>query len=202
MIYPQTYEQKIGFDQIRGRLTGLCLCSLGEGLVREMEFSANFDSIRRQVKQTMEMMRIVQGEDFPDQNFFDVRASLKRIRIQNTSFNVEELFCLQRSLLTIYNIVTFLQRCSDDDNTIPLYPYLYALTQEVKTYPQMVKRIDQILDKYGHVKDTASPTLLQIRRELAVTAGSVSRPTVRFPPITSRSPRIFARNIRNTFHYS
>ena len=76
MIYPQTYEQKIGFDQIRGRLTGLCLCSLGEGLVREMEFSANFDSIRRQVKQTMEMMRIVQGEDFPDQNFFDVRASL------------------------------------------------------------------------------------------------------------------------------
>ena len=68
MIYPQTYEQKIGFDQIRGRLTGLCLCSLGEGLVREMEFSANFDSIRRQVKQTMEMMRIVQGEDFPDQN--------------------------------------------------------------------------------------------------------------------------------------
>ena len=175
MIYPQTYEQKIGFDQIRGRLTGLCLCSLGEGLVREMEFSANFDSIRRQVKQTMEMMRIVQGEDFPDQNFFDVRASLKRIRIQNTSFNVEELFCLQRSLLTIYNIVTFLQRCSDDDNTIPLYPYLYALTQEVKTYPQMVKRIDQILDKFGHVKDTASPALLSIRQELASTAGSVSR---------------------------
>ena len=175
MIYPQTYEQKIGFDQIRGRLTGLCLCSLGEGLVREMEFSANFDSIRRQVKQTMEMMRIVQGEDFPDQNFFDVRASLKRIRIQNTSFNVEELFCLQRSLLTIYNIVTFLQRCSDDNNTIPLYPYLYALTQEVKTYPQMVKRIDQILDKFGHVKDTASPALLSIRQELASTAGSVSR---------------------------
>jgi DNA mismatch repair protein MutS2 len=175
VIYPQTYEQKIGFDQIRGRLTGLCLCSLGEGLVREIEFSANFDSIRRQVKQTMEMMRIVQGEDFPDQNFFDVRASLKRIRIQNTSFNVEELFCLQRSLLTIYNIVTFLQRCSDDDNTIPLYPYLYALTQEVKTYPQMVKRIDQILDKFGHVKDTASPALLSIRQELASTAGSVSR---------------------------
>ena len=175
MIYPQTYEQKIGFDQIRGRLTGLCLCSLGEGLVREMEFSANFDSIRRQVKQTMEMMRIVQGEDFPDQNFFDVRASLKRIRIQNTSFDVEELFCLQRSLLTIYNIVTFLQRCSDDDNTIPLYPYLYALNQEVKTYPQMVKRIDQILDKFGHVKDTASPALLSIRQELASTAGSVSR---------------------------
>ncbi len=189
MIYPTTYEQKIGFDQIRQRLSALCLCTLGEGQVRDMAFSVNFDDIRRQVKQTMEFVRILQEEDFPDQNFFDVRPSLKRIRIQNTCLDVEELFNLQRSLSTIDNIVTFLHRCQDDpahalgeglhttsgDEGIPFYPYLYALTQDVKTYPQMVKRIDQILDKYGHVKDTASPALLQIRRDLASTAGSVSR---------------------------
>ena len=190
MIYPNTYEQKIGFDQIRGRLSALCLCTLGEGLVHDMAFSVHFDDIRRQVKQTMEFVRILQEEDFPDQNFFDVRPSLKRIRIQNTCLEVEELFNLQRSLQTIINIHTFLQRCSDDEpahalgeglhaasgkEEIPIYPYLYALTADVKTYPQMVKRIDQILDKYGHVKDTASPALLQIRKDLAATAGSVSR---------------------------
>ena len=175
MIYPNTYEQKIGFDQIRGRLTALCLCSLGEGLVRDMAFSVSFDDIRRQVKQTMEFVRILKEEDFPDQNFFDVRPSLKRIRIQNTRLDVEELFNLQRSLATIDNIVTFLHRCQDEENTIPSYPHLYGLTADVKTYPQMVRRIDQILDKYGHVKDTASPELLQIRKELAATAGSVSR---------------------------
>ena len=175
MIYPNTYEQKIGFDQIRGRLTALCLCSLGEGLVRDMAFSVSFDDIRRQVKQTMEFVRILKEEDFPDQNFFDVRPSLKRIRIQNTCLDVEELFNLQRSLATIDNIVTFLHRCQDEENTIPSFPHLYGLTADVKTYPQMVRRIDQILDKYGHVKDTASPELLQIRRELASTAGSVSR---------------------------
>ena len=175
LIYPTTYEQKIGFDQIRSRLTGLCLCSLGEGLVRNMAFSASFDDIRRQVKQTMEFVHILQEEDFPDQNFFDVRPSLKRIRIQNACLDVEELFDLQRSLATIDNVVKFLQRCQDEENTIPSHPYLYALTADVKTYPMLVRRIDQILDKYGHVKDTASPTLLQIRRELAATAGSVSR---------------------------
>ena len=175
LIYPTTYEQKIGFDQIRSRLTALCLCSLGEGLVRNMAFAANFDDIRRQVKQTMEFVQILQEEDFPDQNFFDVRPSLKRIRIQNACLDVEELFDLQRSLATIDNVVKFLQRCQDEENTIPSHPYLYALTADVKTYPMLVRRIDQILDKYGHVKDTASPTLLQIRRELAATAGSVSR---------------------------
>lgn len=175
MIYPTTYEQKIGFDQIRQHLTALCLCPLGEEQVREMAFSVNFDDIHRQVKQTMEFVRILQEEDFPDQNFFDVRPSLKRIRIQNTCLEVEELFNLQRSLAAIDNVHTFLQRYADDEHSIPVYPHLYALTSDVKTYPQMVKRIDQILDKYGHVKDTASPTLMEIRRELASTAGSVSR---------------------------
>jgi DNA mismatch repair protein MutS2 len=176
MIYPNTYEEKIGFDQIRARLTGLCLCPLGEGRVKDMGFFDRFDEIRRQVKQTMEMVGVLEGEeDFPDQNFFDVRASLKRIRIQNACLEVEELFNLQRSLNTIDLIVKFLRQCQDEEETIPKFPHLYALTQEVKTYPQMVKRIDQILDKYGHVKDTASPALLQIRQELAATAGSVSR---------------------------
>ena len=140
-----------------------------------MAFAVNFDDIRRHVKQTMEFVHILQEEDFPDQNFFDVRPSLKRIRIQNACLDVEELFDLQRSLATIDNVVKFLQRCQDEENTIPSHPYLYALTADVKTYPMLVRRIDQILDKYGHVKDTASPTLLQIRRELAATAGSVSR---------------------------
>ncbi|MBQ6964694.1 MAG: Smr/MutS family protein [Bacteroidaceae bacterium] len=175
MIYPTTYEQKIGFDQIRSRLSALCLCPLGEEEVRKMAFSVNFDDIHRAVKQTMEFVRILGEEDFPDQNFFDVRPSLKRIRIQGTCLEVEELFNLQRSLSAICLIVKFLHRCQDEENTIPIYPHLYALTTDVKTYPQMVKRIDQILDKFGHVKDTASPTLMQIRRELAATAGSVSR---------------------------
>ena len=175
MIYPTTYEQKVGFDQIRQRLTELCLCPLGQELVQKMAFSTAFDDIRRQVKQTMEFIRILQEDDFPDQNFFDVRLSLKRIRIQNACLEVEELFNLQRSLSAIDNIVTFLHRYADEGNTIPVYPHLYALTADVKTYPQMVRRIDQILDKFGHVKDTASPTLLAIRREMAATAGSVSR---------------------------
>ena len=75
-----------------------------------MAFSTNFDNIRRQVKQTMEFVHIIQEKDFPDQNFFDVRPSLKRIRIQNTCLEVEELFNLQRSLSTIHQIVHFLHR--------------------------------------------------------------------------------------------
>lgn len=143
--------------------------------MQKMAFSVHYDEIKRQVRLTMEFVKVLQEDDFPDQNFFDVRTALKRIRIQNTCLEVDELFCLQRSLFAICNIVSFLHQYEDDEESIPTYPYLHNLTADVKTYPHLVKRIDQILDKFGHVKDSASPLLMAIRRELASTAGSISR---------------------------
>ncbi len=175
LIYPDSFEQKIAFTRIRERLTEQCLCPLGEELVAKMSFSSNYDDIKRQVRLTMEFVKVLQEDDFPDQNFFDVRQSLKRIRIQNTCLEVDELFDLQRSLSAIHNIVRFLHRYEDEEDSIPIYPYLHNLTSEVQTYPQFVRRIDQILDKFGHVKDSASPLLMAIRRELASTASSISR---------------------------
>lgn len=175
MIYPTTFETKIGFDTIRHHLNEYCLCELGQERVRQMAFSTDYPHVKKQVRLTSEFMRILQEEDFPAQNFFDVRQSLKRIRIENTFFEVQELFDLQRSLDTICQIVAFLHKSVDEEQTIPVYPHLQDLAADVSTYPQIVKRIDQILDKFGHVKDSASPTLMAIRRELAATAGSISR---------------------------
>lgn len=55
------------------------------------------------------------------------------------------------------------------------YPALHRLSQDVVTFPQLIQRIDQILDKFGKIRDNATPELLQIRRELAKTEGSISR---------------------------
>lgn len=140
-----------------------------------MAFSTDYNFVKKQVRMTSEFVRIIQEEDFPSQNFFDVRPSLKRIRIENTYLEVQELFDLQRSLDTIHQIVSFLQKSVDEEKTIPVYPHLQDLSANVKTYPMLVRRIDQILDKFGHVKDSASPILMAIRRELATVAGSISR---------------------------
>lgn len=175
MIYPNTFEQKIGFDSIRQHLNDYCLSELGQQRMRDMAFSTDYNYVKKQIRMTSEFVRILNEEDFPAQNFYDVRPSLKRIRIENTYLEVQELFDLQRSLETIHLIVSFLQKSVDEEKNIPVYPHLQDLSANVSTYPQLVRRIDQILDKFGHVKDSASPILMAIRRELATVAGSISR---------------------------
>ena len=184
MIYPQNFEQKIGFNQIRDLLKAKCLSTLGEERVDEMAFSDNFEEISTRLAQTTEFVRIIQEENsFPDQYFFDVRTPLKRIRVEGLYLDEQEVFDLKRSLETIRDIVRFLQQTEEDEdpdgngteNTKSPYPALRELAGDIIVFPQIIARINGILDKFGKIKDNASAELLRIRRELSATASSISR---------------------------
>ena len=176
MIYPQNFEQKIGFDQIRQLLKEKCLSTLGEERVTDMTFSDQHDKVEELLNQVMEFVRIIQEEDsFPDQFFFDVCPSLKRVRIEGMYLDEQELFDLRRSLETIRDIVRFLHRNEEEEESDCPYPSLKRLAGDIAVFPQLIGKIDSILNKYGKIKDNASTELARIRRELASTMGSISR---------------------------
>ena len=174
MIYPSNFENKIQFGEIRSLLKGYCLCQLGKDKVDEMAFSGDVAVINTMLRQTREFRRLQEeSDDFPLQFFFDMRESVKRIRLEGTHLEENEIFDLRRSLETIAAIVRFLDRGSDEG--VYDYPTLHELTDGVLTFPEILRRIDQILDKYGKVKDSASPALADIRMQLHKAEGSVSR---------------------------
>ena len=178
MIYPQNFEQKIGFDQIRQLLKEKCLSTLGEERVTDMVFSDRFNEVEERLDQVTEFVRILQEEDnFPAQYFFDVRPSLKRIRVEGMYLDEQELFDLRRSLETIRDIVRFLQKSEneEEEETTSPYPCLKRLAGDITVFPQLIGKINGILSPYGKIKDNASAELARIRRELASTMGSISR---------------------------
>ena len=177
MIYPNNYESKIGFDEIRRLLKGHCMSSLGQEKVDELAFSDDASVINEAMAQVREMRRMMQATEKPEMNyFFDVRESVARLRMENTHIEEDELFDLRRSLETIGIIVAFLNKNNGDDEKPEfLYPALHRMAEDVLTFPAIIRRIDSILDKFGKIKDSASMTLAGIRHEMEQTAGSISR---------------------------
>ena len=177
MIYPNNFESKIGFDEIRTLLRERCLSTLGKEMVGAISITNDAETINEWMRQVREFRKLQdEADDFPLQYFFDVRESVSRLRLEGTHLEENELFDLRRSLETICNIVRFLNRTEDyeEQKSYP-YPALHRLTEDVITFPQLVQRIDQILDKFGKIRDNASQELAQIRHNLAKTEGSISR---------------------------
>ena len=192
MVYPNNFEHKIGFDEIRSLLRERCLSTLGKEKVDEIAFSTDLSTVSEWLMQIREFRRLQQEkDDFPMQYFFDVRESIKRIRLENTHLEEDEVWDLRRSLQTIADIVKYLSRkeeggrrkeTTDDADEeepffteVPQYPALHRLTEDVTTFPAMIRRIDSILDKFGKIKDSASMTLAGIRNDLSKMEGSISR---------------------------
>ena len=179
MIYPNNFEQKIGFDEIRSLLRERCLSTLGKEKVDEIAFSTDVSVVNEWIAQIREFRRLQEeSDDFPMQYFFDVRESIRRIRLENTHLEENEVWDLRRSLQTIADIVKYLERGAEETASGELrypYPALHRMTDDVMTFPAMIRRIDSILDKFGKIKDSASMTLAGIRHDLSKMEGSISR---------------------------
>lgn len=173
MFYPLNFEQKTGFDKIRLLVSDKCLSPLGKERVADMYFLTDYKTIGDKLEQVDEFVRIQQEEeDFPANYFFDVRYSLKRIRPEGTWLDERELFDLKRSLQTIHDIIRFFRPVEEEEIK---YPALTALAGDILVFPQLIGKIDAILDKFGKIKDSASPELQTIRREITVTMSNISR---------------------------
>lgn len=171
LVYPENFESKIGFDKIRELLKGRCLSELGKELVDEIRFVSDFDRLKEDLSLVNEFVVILREmENFPTSFYFDLREALVKIRIEGRFLEIQELFDLKRSLETISGIVRFLKQAKDEQ-----FPCLKRLLSNVQVYPYVIERIDNILNKYGKIKDNASPELARIRKELISKQSGVSK---------------------------
>jgi DNA mismatch repair protein MutS2 len=170
VIYPNNLEDKIGFNKIRLSLKKLCLSSLGNELVDKMSFAISIRTIEKALEETNEFIKICQEEDtFPTAYYFDVRDSLEKIRIDGSFLDTHELFNLKRSLESIAAISRFFK------NKEEKYPYLIEKCGRLRLYPYISQRLENIISKYGTIKDTASVPLGEVRREILKKQSSISR---------------------------
>ena len=112
MLYPEHFEQKIAFTQIRQLLKDKCVSALGEEKVDEIRFSSNYEDIICLLSQTSEMVQVLttEADDLPIGNFYDVRPALSRVRVEGLYLDELEVFDLQRALIAVRQLVTFLTR--------------------------------------------------------------------------------------------
>ena len=191
MIYPQNFEEKLGFHKVRGMVRGATLCPLGAHKADEMQFLTDRSALQHELSLLDEMKRLIEqaSQPLPTDNFFDLTPALKRIRVVGMFLETEELFDLMRSLRTIEALVRYLNPKDGEEirtadqlhggvaavSFAEQFPLLHRLAQDVATFPSIVRKIDQTLTPNGEIRDNASPELAEIRREKQHNLASIGR---------------------------
>ena len=170
MIYPASFEQKIGFDRVREQVGALCTMRAARERIASEGFSTSPREIERRLALADEMRQVLDMErDFPGGEYPDVDQIVAKLRVEGSFLDVAEVATLRRALAAIGGIVAFIL------SRQLRYPTLYARTRGVAAFPEIVRRIDAILDEFGNVRDNASVELLQIRRSIREHEGQAAK---------------------------
>ena len=164
-------EQKLGFDRMRKAIADRCSTSYAADKVSEERFSSDADEIRRRLLLTDEMRLIVMFEEsFPSNGFVDCLGFLKPLAQPLSGIDLLSLRKLKTMLETLSKIISFFDGIKDG-----IYPNLKKMSAGIMQFPEIRRRIDTILDRFGDVKDTASDELFEIRRSMKEKENAISR---------------------------
>ena len=147
---------------MRQYLKASCTSSLGTAFVDKMRFTDDFHKIRKLLYQTEEFRQILLGvEPFPSANYIDVSQHLEKAQVEEAFLSEEEFYELQLSLDTIFKCLAFFQKTEET-----AFPHLKALSDFVHLDEGIIHQIRKIIDEQGKVRNTASPTLNEIRHAI------------------------------------
>lgn len=172
MVYPRTFEEKIGFDQVRLLLKHECVSTMGITLVDKIACSDNFDDINTKLKQTDEFRNVVLLEDtFQAQDFYDLTDVLSKIRIEGSYIELEELNFLRGFINAVIQTVVYFRILHEENK----YPELWNLCCDIILEKSLLESINKILDPKGNLRDNASPELRHIKREIVRISAEADR---------------------------
>lgn len=164
-------ESKLGFDRVRTFIADKCSTEYAVSRVAEETFSSDAGVIESRLALTDEMRLVVMFEEnFPTNGYIDCLDFLKPLENEGYNIDLLSLGKLRTMVETVRKLTNFFLSIKDG-----VYPNLKRMSSKVMSFPEVQRRIDIILDKFGDVKDTASEKLLEIRRSLKAKEGAISK---------------------------
>ena len=164
-------EAKLGFDKIRRIISDRCLTDYAADRVEKEEFSTDRGVIGTRLALTDEMRLIMMFEDsFPTTGYIDAAPFLEPLLKAGSSIDTLSLGKLKTATDTVRKILHFFGGIKEG-----VYPRLKRMAGQVNSFPEIQRRIESILDKYGDIKDSASDRLLEIRGAMRSREASLSK---------------------------
>ena len=173
-------EIKIGFDGVRRCISELCCTHQGKECVRDMSFSRDYDAIMHSLQCVDEMRAIISASlpyAVPSQH--NVLPYLSEIKAVNSFMSSERLHKLHQILMSFSEVRSFYRSTDKDSDEYAQgefqYPHLARELENIGSFPQLISIISHAVNKFGELKDTASPALYEIRQSIKRSQGSMQR---------------------------
>lgn len=130
-------------------------------LIRELQPYEDHELLIKDLKTTNEYLSSFESENrIPFSEFYYMSDFLPRLNIENYYLDVEQFFQIKSNALQIKEITKFFAKFEE------YFPELQKIVSKIIYENEIVKEIDNVFNKHGEIKNSASNELAEIRRKI------------------------------------
>ncbi|WP_372975326.1 DNA mismatch repair protein MutS [Muriicola sp.] len=168
--YLQKSVQDLEFVTVTKQLSSRCNTDLGKTMASVLEPLLEEAEIQRLLGETSEYLSSFDNNNrIPNHGFDSISGELNLLKVENTTLEVSGFRKIKHLCLTVAEHKKFFKKFKE------YYPLLQAFTETVELLKEIPELIEGVIDKFGEVKDSASPDLNRIRQEMAQVRGKINQ---------------------------
>ncbi|POS01648.1 DNA mismatch repair protein MutS2 [Flavobacterium croceum DSM 17960] len=162
--------QDLEFATLLKTISSYCVTEIGTEKSFAIQPFKNEEELMPALRQTSEYLSSFENNNaLPNHGFESITNEIKFLNIENSFLEVESFKKIATLAETAYNLLIFLKKFKE------YYPSLYQKSESIEATKLINQKIDAVLDKYGQIKDNASPDLVQIRRNINTVRGKINQ---------------------------
>lgn len=162
--------QDLEFGTVLQTISDRCVTEIGKQKAQEIVPFANKETLMDALLQTSEYLSsFTNNNAIPNHGFDNLTNDLKFLAIEDSFLEVGSFRKIATLSETANVLLLFLKKFHD------YYPKLNEKASQVEYTKTIIQKIDEIVDKYGEIKDNASMELAHIRREMNLVRGKVNQ---------------------------
>lgn len=158
------------FATVLQTVSDRCNTEIGKEKALEITPYKNKEELMQSLWQTSEYLSSFSNNNaLPNHGFDAISTEIKFIGIEDSFLEVGSFRKIAQLSETVNQLLLFLKKFTD------YYPNLYEKASKIEYTKYIIQKIDEVVDKYGVIKDNASPDLINIRRDMSVVRGKVNQ---------------------------
>ena len=162
--------QDLEFNTVLQAISEICNTDLGKEKALKITPFKNKEELMDNLHQTSEYVSsFTNNNAIPNHGFESINHEIKFLAIEDSFLEVGSFRKIATISETVNVLLLFLKKFND------YYPQLNAKSSQVEYTKFIAQKIDEIVDKYGEIKDNASPVLVEVRRNMNLVRGKINQ---------------------------
>ncbi len=158
------------FPTLLETLSSICNTDIGKQKALEIKPFKEKEELMDALLQTSEYVSSFQNNNaIPNHGFEVINHEIKFLAIEDSFLEVGSFRKIANISITVNTLLLFLKKFEE------YYPNLNKRAIQVEYTKEIIALIEDVVDKYGEIKDNASVDLLNIRRNMNTVRGKVNQ---------------------------